>query len=58
MWLHPARKNAPITFDMRATLPNDRNPLYDTLRMPLIVDAYPEGPYRLFGNCLGGNTCI
>jgi acyl-CoA synthetase (AMP-forming)/AMP-acid ligase II len=23
-------------------------------RLPLILDAQPEGPYRLFGNCLGG----
>ena len=23
-------------------------------RLPLIMQAQPEGPYRLFGNCLGG----
>ena len=23
-------------------------------RLPLILDAQPKGPYRLFGNCLGG----
>ena len=23
-------------------------------RLPLIMDAQPEGPYRLFGNCVGG----
>ena len=23
-------------------------------RLPLIIEAQPDGPYRLFGNCLGG----